>query len=153
MTSSKNLRESEVVRYWILRTCKWFVTSSRRIGHSGFTMAKVGVPCAFKNPSRKWRWRIISFIRTLLICGALERRRTETVPGTLTRSITLDIVVMSTMGRSYTEVCGSVLPNVPKIDCLVSKLALAFKMIQLILLFSCFLFSKWTKQCQKHFFV
>ena len=38
---------------------------------------------------------------------------------------------MSTMGRQYTDVCESVLPNVPKIDCLVSKLALAFKMIQL----------------------
>ena len=34
---------------------------------------------------------------------------------------------MSTMGRQYTAVCESVLPNVPKIDCLVSKLALAFK--------------------------
>ena len=41
----------------------------------------------------------------LLICGALERRWPETVPGTLTRSITLDIVDMSTMGREYTEVC------------------------------------------------
>ena len=80
----------------------------------------------------------ISFIRTLLICDALERRRPKTVPGTLTRSITLDIVDMSTMGRQYTEVCESVLPNVPKIDCLVSKLALAFKMSQLILLYSCF---------------
>ena len=70
----------------------------------------------------------------LLICGALERRRPETVPGTLTRSNTLDIVDVSTMGRQYTEVCESVLSNVPKIDCLVSKLALAFKMIQLILL-------------------
>ena len=45
---------------------------------------------------------------------------------------------MSTLGRQYTEVCESVLPNVPKIDCLVSKLALAFKMIQLILLYACF---------------
>ena len=81
-------------------------------------------------------------MHTLLICGALERRRPETVPGTLTRSITLDIVGMSTLGRQYTEVCESVLPNVPKIDCLVSKLALAFKMIQLILLYACFLFSK-----------
>ena len=81
-------------------------------------------------------------MRTLLICGALEHRRPETVPGTLTRSITRGIVDMSTMGRQYTEVCESVLPNVPKIDCLVSKLALAFKMIQLFLLYACFLFSK-----------
>ena len=36
----------------------------------------------------------------------------------LTRSITLDIVDMSTIGRQYTEVRESVLPNVPKIDCL-----------------------------------
>ena len=64
---------------------------------------------------------------TLLICGALERRRPETVPGMLTRSTTLDIVDMSTLGSQYTEVCESVLPNVPKIDCLVSKLAFAFK--------------------------
>ena len=64
--------------------------------------------------------------------------RPETVPGTLTCSITLDIVDMSTMGRQYTEVCESVLLNVPKIDCLVSNLALTFKMIQLILLYSCF---------------
>ena len=78
----------------------------------------------------------------LLICGALECRRPGTVPGTLTGSITLEIVDMSKMGRQYTKVCESVLPNVPKIDCLVSKLALAFKMIQLILLFSCFLFNK-----------
>ena len=77
-------------------------------------------------------------IHTFLICGALERRRSETVPGTLTCSITLDIVDMSTKWCQYTEVCESVLPNVPKIDCLVSKLALAFKMIQLILLYSCF---------------
>ena len=86
-------------------------------------------------------YHIISFIRTLLIRGALERRRPETVlerPGTLTRSITIDIVDMSTMGRQYTEVCESVLLNVPKIDCLVSKLAWSFKMIQLILLYSCF---------------
>ena len=41
------------------------------------------------------------------------------------------------MGRQYTKVCESVLPNAPKIDCLVSKLALAFKMKQLILLYSC----------------
>ena len=59
-----------------------------------------------------------------------------------TRSITLDIVDMSKMGRQYNEVCESVLPNVPKIDCLVSKFSLAFKMIQLILLYSCFLFVK-----------
>ena len=78
----------------------------------------------------------------LLICGALERRRPETVPGSLTRSITIDIVDMSTIGRQYTEVCESVLPNFPKSDCLVSKLVLAFKMIQLILLYSCSLFSK-----------
>ena len=52
--------------------------------------------------------------------------------------LVLDIVDMNTMGRQYTEVCESVLPNVPKIDCLVSELALAFKMIQLILLYSCF---------------
>ena len=45
---------------------------------------------------------------------------------------------MSTLGRQYTEVCESVLPNVPIIDCLVSKLAFAFKMIQLILLYACF---------------
>ena len=45
---------------------------------------------------------------------------------------------MSTLGSQYTEVCESVLPNVPKLDCLVSKLALAFKMIQLILLYACF---------------
>ena len=64
---------------------------------------------------------------TLLICGTLERRRPETVPGTLTCSSTLDIVGMSTLGCQYNEVCASVLPNVPKIDCLVSKLALAFK--------------------------
>ena len=81
-------------------------------------------------------------MRTLLVCGALDYKRPETVPGTLTRSITLDIVDMSSMGRQYTEVCESVLPNSPKIDCLVSKLALAFKMIQLILLYACFLFSK-----------
>ena len=66
----------------------------------------------------------------------VERRRPENVHGTLTRSITLDIVDMSTMGRQYTEVCESVLPNIPKIDCLVSKLALTFKMIHLILLYS-----------------
>ena len=48
---------------------------------------------------------------------------------------------MSTMGRQYTEVCESVLPNVPKIDCLVSKLALEIKTIQLILLYSCFCYS------------
>ena len=77
-------------------------------------------------------------MHTLLICGALESRRPETVPGTLTRSITLDIVGMSTLGRQYTEVCEIVLPNVPKSDCLVSKFALAFKMIQLILLYACF---------------
>ena len=81
-------------------------------------------------------------MHTLLMCGALERRRPETVPGTLIRSITLDIVGMSTLGRQYTEVCESVLPNVPNIDCLVSKLALALKMIQLILQYACFLFSK-----------
>ena len=45
---------------------------------------------------------------------------------------------MSTLGRQYTEVCESVLPNVPKIDCLVSKLAFALKMIQLILLYACY---------------
>ena len=45
---------------------------------------------------------------------------------------------MSTLGRQYTEVCESVLPNVSKIDCLVSKLALEFKMIQLILLYASF---------------
>ena len=45
---------------------------------------------------------------------------------------------MSAFGRQYTEVCESVLPNVPKIDCFVSKLALAFKMIQLILFYACF---------------
>ena len=73
-----------------------------------------------------------------LICGALERRGPETVPRTLTRSITLDIVDMSRLVRQYTEDCESVLPNVPKIDCLVSKLALAFKMIQLILLYALF---------------
>ena len=44
---------------------------------------------------------------------------------------------MSTLGHQYNEVCESVLPNVPKIDCLVSKLALVFKMIQLILLYAC----------------
>ena len=81
-------------------------------------------------------------MHTLLICGALERRRPETVPGTLTRSISLDIVGMSTLGRQYTKVCESVLPNVPKIDCLVSKLSLAFKMIQLIIMYASFLFSK-----------
>ena len=74
----------------------------------------------------------------LLICGALERRRPETVHGTLTRSVNLNIVDVSTMGRQYAEVCESVLPNVPKIDCLVSKLSLAFKMMQLILLYPCF---------------
>ena len=73
-------------------------------------------------------------MRTLLIYGALKRRRSETVPGTLT----FDIVDMSTLGRQYTEVCESVLPNVPKIYCLVSKLARAFKMIQVILLYACF---------------
>ena len=78
----------------------------------------------------------------LLICGALERKRPETVPGTLTRSITLDIVDMSTIERQYTEVCESVLQNVPNIDCLVSKLALAFKLIHLILLYACVLLSK-----------
>ena len=52
----------------------------------------------------------------------------------LTRFFTLDIVDMSTLGRQYNEVYENVLPNVLKIDCLVSKLALAFKMIQLILL-------------------
>ena len=62
----------------------------------------------------------------------------EPVPGTLTRSITLDIVDMSMLGRQYTKVCESMLPNVPKIDCLVSKFTLAFKMIQLILLYACF---------------
>ena len=67
---------------------------------------------------------------------ALERRRPEIVPGTLTSSITLDIVDMSTLGRQYNEVCESVLINVPKIDCLVSKLALASKMIQLIPLYA-----------------
>ena len=56
----------------------------------------------------------------------------------LTRSITLDIVDMSTLGRQYTEVCESVLPNVPKSDCLVSKLALTFKMMQLMLLYAYF---------------
>ena len=60
----------------------------------------------------------------------------------LTRSIILDIVDMSTLGSQYTEVRESVLPNVPKSDCLVSKLALAFEMIQLMLLYACFLFSK-----------
>ena len=45
---------------------------------------------------------------------------------------------MSTLGRQYSEVCESVQPNVPKIDCIVSKVALAFKMIQLILLYACF---------------
>ena len=68
------------------------------------------------------------------------RTRPETVPGMLTHSITLDIVDMSTMGRQYTEVCESVLPNVPNIDCLVSQMVLAFKMIELILLYSFFLF-------------
>ena len=70
----------------------------------------------------------------LLYHEVLDIRRPETVPGTLTRSITLDIVDMSTIGRQFTKVCESVLPTVPKIYCLVSKLALAFKMIQLILL-------------------
>ena len=82
------------------------------------------------------------YMYTFLICGALERRRLETVPGTLTHPITLDFVDMSTLGRRCTEVCESVLPNVSKIDCLISKLALTFKMIQLILLYTCFLFSK-----------
>ena len=51
-----------------------------------------------------------SYIR-FSYCGALERRRPETVPGMLTRSISLDIVDMNTMGRQYTDVCESVLPN------------------------------------------
>ena len=45
---------------------------------------------------------------------------------------------MSKLGRQYTDICESVLPNVPKIDCFVSKLVLAFKMIQLIILYACF---------------
>ena len=36
-------------------------------------------------------------LRTLFICGALERRRPETVPGTLKRFTTLEIVDMSTL--------------------------------------------------------
>ena len=82
-----------------------------------------------------------------------RRRRPETVPGTLTRSITLNIVDMSTFGRQYTEVCESVLPNVPKIDCLVSKLALAFKVIQLILLYACFCSVNERSNVKKTFFV
>ena len=65
-------------------------------------------------------------LRTLLTCGALERRQPETVHGALTRSSSIDIIDMCTLLCQYTEVCESELPNVPKIDFLVSKLALAF---------------------------
>ena len=57
----------------------------------------------------------------------IEGRRPETVLGTLTRSTTLAIVDTSTLWRQFTEVGESELPNVPKIDLLVSKLALALK--------------------------
>ena len=60
---------------------------------------------------------------------------------------------MSMLGRQYTEVCESVLPNVPKIDCLVSKLTLAFKMIQLILLYACFCSVNEQINVKKQFFV
>ena len=59
---------------------------------------------------------------------------------------------MSTLGRHYTEVCESVLPNVPKIDCLVSKLALAFKMIQLTILYACLCSVNERSNVKKHFF-
>ena len=85
------------------------------IGHSGFTMAKVNVPCVFKNPLGKWRCRITSSLRTLLTCGALERRRPETVHEALTLSSSIDIINMSTLWRKNTEVCESELPNVPKL--------------------------------------
>ena len=68
----------------------------------------------------------ISSLRTLLICGALEPRRPEAVHAALTRSSSIDFIEMRTLWRQYTEVCESELPMVPKIDFLVSKLALAF---------------------------
>ena len=40
----------------------------------------------------------------LLTCGALDRRRSETVPVTSTRFTTLDIVDMSTLGCQHTEI-------------------------------------------------
>ena len=80
--------------------------------------------------------------KTTLILPVAFLLSVSTVLGTLTRSITLDIVDMSTLGRQYVEVSESVLLNIPKIDCLVSKLALTFKMIQLIIIYACVLFSK-----------
>ena len=59
----------------------------------------------FKNLSGKWCWGIISSLRTLLTCGALERTRPETVQGALSRSNSIDIIDMSTLWRQYTEVC------------------------------------------------
>ena len=65
----------------------------------------------------------MSSLRTLLTCGALERRRPETVHGALTRSSSNDFINMSMLCRQYTKVCESELPNVPKSDLLVSKIS------------------------------
>ena len=53
MTSDKSLRSSGSESR--VHENDFFTLSPRigRIGHSGFTMAKVNLPCAFKTPSGK----------------------------------------------------------------------------------------------------
>ena len=56
----------------------------------------------------------MSSLRTLLTCDTLERRRPETLPGTLIRSTNLDIVELNTLRRQYTEVCERELSKRPQ---------------------------------------
>ena len=69
----------------------------------------------------------MSSLRTLLTYGTLERRRTETVPGMLIRSNTLDIVNMNTLLRQNTEVYESEQPKVPNLICLFQNWPKHFK--------------------------
>ena len=83
MTSGKSLRssgtESRVLANDLL-LCHDVLDPWDHNGESGRTSR-------LPNPSRKRRWRIIPSLRTLLAGSALERRRPETVPGTLTCSL------------------------------------------------------------------
>ena len=68
--------------------------------------------------TRDSQWQKLTYLapsKTRHVSDALKRRRPETVPGTSTRSITLEIVDMSTFGLQYTEFCESVLPNAQKL--------------------------------------
>ena len=60
-------------------------------------MAKVDVPCALKKIVRYVTLTYHTIrLRKLLTCSALERRRPDTIPETLRRFSTIDIIEMST---------------------------------------------------------